>query len=73
MLLIIWMQKIKAYRNNTKINNELEEFEPQRKEDLRNMFIFEVLCLLFGIGLCYGGINMIIHTNNFFCKFLQDV
>lgn len=51
-----------------KINNELEEFEPQRKEDLRNMFIFEVLCLLFGIGLCYGGINMIIHTNNFFLQ-----
>ena len=51
-----------------KINKELEEFEPQRKEDLRNMFIFEVLCLLFGIGLCYGGINMIIHTNNFFLQ-----
>lgn len=30
-----------------KINNELEEFEPQRKEDLRNMFIlkFCVFCL----------------------------
>lgn len=61
-------EKKKCIDTIQKINNELEEFEPQRKEDLRNMFIFEVLCLLFGIGLCYGGINMIIHTNNFFLQ-----
>ena len=61
-------EKKKCIDTIQKINKELEEFEPQRKEDLRNMFIFEVLCLLFGIGLCYGGINMIIHTNNFFLQ-----